>query len=250
MRFLRVPIAASVVDVDPRTSPADVLQRHIVDCPPTNEGSDRQPSRILLTAEGAPADQITVDLYAQAEDFNRFENQGASIKEGNPARRFYRFATGFRIVVGEMSVLPGFQAGVPATVIGSGGSFPTGFSGGETLIMDIDGQSTTTTFTVGAQTIGQVIAEIVAQLSVDGIVASVVDEGGEIRITGAVASSEGEIVIRNNGTAQGTLGLSGLSDAGEDSIAVRGAVPPGGKIYVRTTLAPSNDIEVLLACAD
>ena len=58
-----------------------------------------------------------------------------------------------------------------ARVEGSGGTFPTGFAGGETLELAVDGAASfTTTFTAGAQTAAQAAAEInaAAALSVTG----------------------------------------------------------------------------------
>ncbi len=93
----------------------------------------------------------------------------------------------------------------PATVTGSSGTYPTTFTGGETIILEMnnDGNTQTITFTSGAQTLAQVIDEINPQLQVG----YADDNGGELRLTSDKAGTGSEIDI-TGGTALATLGLS------------------------------------------
>lgn len=258
MRFEGFPFPAtvSVPTADPRAAPATVPLRQIIDCKENNRGSDRQPSRLLLTAEGTPAATLTVSLWAQREGARGFENQGDSIKDGATDRRFYLIASGLLVTVGQLTGLPGLVAAMPgqvAGVLGVAGTFPTLFAGGETLDLEIDGQAFTTTFAAGDQSNVQVAAAINAAATaagVPGTPASVLS--GEIQILGNVATSVGEVVVVG-GTGASTLGLSG-SGVGTDPVPaseIGGAIPPGGKIYVQVTArSGAVDYEVLLRCVD
>lgn len=109
-----------------------------------------------------------------------------------------------------------FGAGVAtgAVVTGSGGTFPTGFGGGETLDVEIDNLgSVAVVFTAAASTAQDVANEINAAFALAGILsggtpvapASVV--GGEVRLTSPTTGSSSEVDI-TAGTALATLGLS------------------------------------------
>lgn len=58
---------------------------------------------------------------------------------------------------------------LPATALATAGSFPTGFSGGETLVCTIDGVAVTTTFDAADQTAAQCAARINAAMALAGI---------------------------------------------------------------------------------
>ncbi len=259
MLFLgvRYDVADAVPAADPRVAPGAVLNKHIAPCPPTNNGSDRQPERLLLSTEGTPGDTITVELYAEREGPVVVADTDPGGAAARAARRFYRFASGIVLTVGEMTVLPGINPAVPgvvATILGVAGTFPTTFAGGETLDLEIDGQVVNVVFAVGDQSNVQVAAAInvaAAAAGVPGTPASVVT--GEIQIAGAVASSAGEVVV-TGGTGAATLGLTGLSAIGTDPVPaseIAGAVPPGGRIYVRATArTAARAQEVLVACVD
>lgn len=106
--------------------------------------------------------------------------------------------------------------GTYATLTGVGATFPTGFSGGETLITQVDSfGSVTTTFTSGAQTAAQVANEINASYALAGIAAvATVATSGQITLTGFLTGvSEGAVNV-TGGTAQAALGFtSGSNDS-------------------------------------
>jgi hypothetical protein len=99
---------------------------------------------------------------------------------------------------------------LPATAVGVGGTFPTGFSGGEALTTVIDGTSVVTTFEVGDQTIAQVIARINAAMAYNGITEPVVEEAsGQLKFTGVATVYDGSNgTFDFSGTAESTLGLT------------------------------------------
>lgn len=103
-----------------------------------------------------------------------------------------------------------------ARLEGSGGTFPTGFAGGETAVLDIDGLgSFTTTFTAAAQTAAQVAAEINAAAALSGLPTprASVSTSGQLQLesvsTGPQSSTkqQGSVEVVS-GTGLATLGLS------------------------------------------
>jgi len=98
---------------------------------------------------------------------------------------------------------------LPATALGVGGSFPTGFSGGETLTTVIDGTSVVTTFDSADQTAAQVAARINAAMAFNGITSQVVTVvGGQLFFTGIETIYDGTNgTITFSGATTTTLGL-------------------------------------------
>lgn len=115
---------------------------------------------------------------------------------------------------GEIDVSFGAGAATGAVVTGVGGTFPTGFAGGETLPVEIDNLGLVTTiFTAAASTAQDVANEINAAFALAGIlsggvpVAPATVSGGELRLTSPSTGPGSEIDIQA-GTALATLGLS------------------------------------------
>ena len=129
MRFLSVqfPSALPVPQPDPRTAPGDVPDSLIAKCPFNNPGSDRQPSRILLTSEGTAAATVTVSLFAQREGPVVVADTSPGDTAEKEARRFYEIATGVIITVGVLT-----EVATPADAVPPGGLIyirPTARSG-------------------------------------------------------------------------------------------------------------------------
>lgn len=102
----------------------------------------------------------------------------------------------------------------PAEVVGVGGTFPTGFSGGETLTLEIDGVAVSVAFLVGDQTAADVVARINAAAALAGLATPRARvEGGQVAIDGVLTGSDAEIEV-TGGTGAATLGLAGLSGRG------------------------------------
>lgn len=101
----------------------------------------------------------------------------------------------------------------PAALLGVAATFPTGFVGGETLGVDLDGVSIAVVFTVGAQTAQQVANQINAAAALAGLSyqpASVV--GGQVQIAGQATGVQGAVAV-TGGTAQAALGYGGGNDS-------------------------------------
>jgi hypothetical protein len=97
-----------------------------------------------------------------------------------------------------------------ARVLGVGGTFPTGFGGGETAIVDYDGLgSVTTTFTAAAQTAAQVAAEMNAAAALAGLATPrvTVAISGELQIESIQTGAQGSVEVVG-GTGLATLGLT------------------------------------------
>jgi len=99
--------------------------------------------------------------------------------------------------------------GLAASLLGVGATFPTSFSGGETLISEVDGAvAVTTTFLVGDQTAAQVAARINAAYALAGqpLPASV-GADGQVLLSGVQTGAEGSIDV-TGGTANTALGFA------------------------------------------
>jgi hypothetical protein len=136
---------------------------------------------------------------------------------------------------GEVDVTFGGVLATAAIVTGVGGTYPTGFVGGETLELDIDnGGSFTVTFTVGASLLADVINEINAAAALTGLAPIASDSGGQLRLTSPTTGPTSEVEVVAGGTALATLGLTatvvnGLSGTpGTSPVSVRRPADPAG----------------------
>lgn len=100
-------------------------------------------------------------------------------------------------------------------ITGSGGTFPTLFAGGETLVVEFDGLSVTTTFLVGDQTAAQCVARINAACALAGLATprAAVTTSGQIEITGVGTGADSTLDV-TGGTGAATLGLAAASAIG------------------------------------
>lgn len=99
---------------------------------------------------------------------------------------------------------------------GTGGTFPTLFVGGETLLLDFDGTAVTVTFAAGDQTAAQVAARINAECALVGLATprATVQTSGQILITGLGTGSGADLSVIG-GTGAATVGFAGTpSDTG------------------------------------
>lgn len=97
-----------------------------------------------------------------------------------------------------------------AVLLGSGGTFPTGFVGGETLTFTLDGTPVSVAFLAGDQTAAQVAARINAACALVGLATprASVASSGQVQIAGVLTGAAGTVVI-TGGTGAATLGLAG-----------------------------------------
>lgn len=104
-------------------------------------------------------------------------------------------------------------AGV-ATLLGTGGTFPTAFAGGETLLLDFDGTAVSVAFLIGDQSAAQCVARINAACALAGLATprAAVATSGQIEITGLVTGTAAEVSV-TGGTGATTLGFAGTPSA-------------------------------------
>lgn len=106
----------------------------------------------------------------------------------------------------------------PAQVLGSGGSFPTGFGGGETLTFDVDGTTVAVTFTAGAQSAAQVAAEINQAAIGAGLsfLPASVQSSGQLRLAGSATGSQGSLEVTSGNATVGLPTSAAVAGSGED----------------------------------
>lgn len=101
---------------------------------------------------------------------------------------------------------PGLDAvfnAAAALITGSGGTYPTGFVGGETLEFKVDGRpAKVVTFTDQDQSVAQVFARVNSQMAMT--IAG--QSGGELTLSSFIRGWSGKIEV-TGGTARATLGL-------------------------------------------
>ena len=102
----------------------------------------------------------------------------------------------------------------PAVLTGTSGVFPTGFVGGETFNVTIDGVPVAVTFLVGDQTAAQVVARINAAAALAGLATprATVLSSGQIQITGILTGPQGTLAV-TSGTGATQIGFAGTPSA-------------------------------------
>jgi len=101
-----------------------------------------------------------------------------------------------------------------ALLVGVGGTFPTGFVGGETLLLTIDTVPVTVTFLAGDQTAAQCVARINAACALAGLATprASLTASLQIQIRGTATGTAAQ-VSEGGGTGAATLGFPGSPTA-------------------------------------
>ena len=134
---------------------------------------------------------------------------------------------------GEIDVTFGGVLATTAFVTGVAGSYPTGWAGGETFTVIIDGTSVAVVFT-GSLLLPAVINEINAAAALLGLGPIASDVGGELRLTSLITGPTSEVEVVAGGSALAALGLSavvvnGLSGTpGTSPVSIRRPADPTG----------------------
>jgi hypothetical protein len=125
--------------------------------------------------------------------------------------------------------------GAPAELQLSGGTYPTGFAGGEAFGFTVDGTSVAGTFTVAAQSVDQVVTELNQAAVAAGLPYLPFSAvGSQVKVTGATVGPNGSIAVD---TTNATIGAtSGDSAAGAGEILKINGV---ALIQFESTTAPS-----------
>lgn len=128
-------------------------------------------------------------------------------------------------------------SGTPATtaeITGTAGTFPTGFNGGETLSLNVDGVVFLTTFTVDDQTLAQVMARINAAAALAGLSGFVAKAATSQLKIESLTGGSGSVVVVVGGTGRATLGLPLGTSTGVDP------VPNTAPVRLRRLADPSS----------
>lgn len=137
-----------------------------------------------------------------------------------------------------------------ADLLGSAGSFPTGFVGGETFTVKVDGVTVAITFTSGAQSAAQVAVQINQAAVAAGLsfLPAYVQTNGQIGLRGLATGSDGSLQVT---VANATIGFPSLTTVAGDGSDVTGRTlllefdtndPPG-----RIQISGNARVEVLAA---
>lgn len=130
----------------------------------------------------------------------------------------------FQLVSIKSSSLVTLRVGAAAaTVSGVGGSFPTGFSGGEAFDFDVDGTNVAGTFTVAAQNITDVLSELNQAAIAAGLayLPFTASTSGQVTVTGVATGSDGSVVVNTTIAALGFTAATTVFGSGDD-LAVNG----------------------------
>lgn len=118
----------------------------------------------------------------------------------------------------DIQITLGGGAATGAAIEGSGGTYNTGFTGGETLNVDIDGVTLNVVFDVADQSLQQVINRINSVAALAGFAVGVASNNGsgQLRLASPTTGSS-SIVDITSGTALVTLGLTVSTSTGLDA---------------------------------
>lgn len=115
-----------------------------------------------------------------------------------------------------------------AYVTGVGGTFPTGFVGGETLTLTIDGVPIAVVFGAVDQSAAEAGFAIDTAVGLAGVGDSLSVSRGQIRITSPMSGTVGASVAITGGTAAAALGLAGLTSTSRATGIVSGLLRYAG----------------------
>lgn len=193
-----------------------VLRAGAALCPSNGQAAD-QCTRALALNGSCPGQGVQYGGCIVATP--RANTAGAVGAEFERIECLEELATTELLYINTNSTTFAFRIGAaPATALGVGGTFPTGFSGGEVLTWVVDGTTVTTTFDAADQTAEQCAARINAAAAFTGLTTPrVTATTGQLEFTGEATGRDGSNVF--SGTAAATLGLDNPTltpSAGED----------------------------------
>lgn len=90
-----------------------------------------------------------------------------------------------------------------AQIVGIGGTYPTGFTGGETLVIQVDDDAPKTITMTSAE---QLLADVIARINLVMAATIASNVGGELALSSVIRGTDGRIQV-TGGTALATLGL-------------------------------------------
>jgi hypothetical protein len=136
---------------------------------------------------------------------------------------------------GDLDVFLGGSAATGALIQATGAAYPTGFAGGETLDLEIDGVTVDVTFSVGDTTLALIVSRINARaafLGLNGLVAS--DVAGQLKLASLLTGLASQVkVVAGSGT---TIADLGLPVAGTEVLGID-PTPGASAVLLRPTAA-------------
>ena len=128
---------------------------------------------------------------------------------------------------GPVRITPGGTSAAQAIVTGVGGSYPTGFAGGEELVLEITGTAVTVAFAAGDQSLAAVINRINAAAAIAGIAGAGgvpttiarTNGGAQLRLLSPTSGLAASVVISADSDASvlTALGLTAATTNGTDA---------------------------------
>jgi hypothetical protein len=155
---------------------------------------------------------------------------------------------------GEFEVVFGGAVATAAQITGSGGTYPTGFTGGETLNITIDGTPIAVVFDAADQSLVQVLARVNYFAALLSLPPVAFDSGGELQLKSPTTGLTSTVAVVS-GTAMATLGLAPAAATGANAapgtsnLAISRPADPGGasaaegvKAYLLATIVATSII--------
>jgi hypothetical protein len=133
----------------------------------------------------------------------------------------------------EFEVVFGGGVATAGQITGSGGTYPTGFVGGETLNITIDGTPIAVIFDAADQTLVQVLARVNYFAALLSLTCVAFNVGGELQLKSPTTGASSTVVVVS-GTGMAALGLAPASAQGAN------AVPGTSNLAVSRPADPSG----------
>lgn len=137
-----------------------------------------------------------------------------------------------------------------AELLGSGGTFPTLFAGGETFAFSVDGHAVAVTFQAGDQTAQQCINRINAAAALAGLtfLPAFLQSNGQVGLRGAATGAAGVVDITTANATVGFPSAAALAEGAGADLPVQGVVLlqfPANDPPARIQISGSAQIEIL-----
>lgn len=139
-----------------------------------------------------------------------------------------------------------------AELLGSGGTFPTLFAGGETFAFTVDGLAVAVTFTAGAQTAQQVVNQINAAAALAGLafLPAFLQSNGQVGLRGVATGAAGSVDITTANATIGFASASALAEGAGQDLDVQGILLlqfPANDAPERIQISGTAQVEILVA---
>lgn len=139
-----------------------------------------------------------------------------------------------------------------AELLGTGGTFPTGFSGGQTFGFTVDALAVAVTFTAGAQTAQQVVNQINAAAALAGATSlpAFLQSNGQVGLRGVATGDAGLVDITSANATVGFASAAAEAHGAGSDLPVQGIALlqfPQSSPPERIQISGTAQIEILAA---